>query len=345
MNNKSNWLIICGIAVASWHGFDPLRLQFVGSSAKTSRPSRLDSQLGWTQMPQEITIKLSGSESASEVLETLKAEQGNPALNLICVNAAWVAIANLQNTVTPQVATDPYFKEFLDITVRLLEEALVDDASKWGRACSNMFWAVGTLKAQRLMRPSLDAVQDALGNGVAASSYFMNAQEVTNAIWACGKLELSTSRLHQVLNALGHRLPDVAEALDPQQLSNIVWAAAKLGRAAPQLQEAMPLMAEVMPEKIDAFEPQHVSSSLLSISQLPRNVSIPLLDMLPKMLIRATEVLDKMNGQMVANTCWGLAVCGHLDARLCSATKGILHLYTFLWLRLLVMRDPLLQVV
>lgn len=319
--NKRTWLAGCCIALASWLGFSPCHLSFVGGRAEGLLPGRLSCQLraapkGWQTPPKEITSRISDSASASMVLEVLESEHTNPALNMISICAAWVTIAKLQRTVSPEVAADPYWKDFIKITLDLLKEKLLQDPSNTGRDCANIFWAAGSLRAQRILWPYLDELTEALTEGVAFTSYFMNAQQVANAIWACGKLALSRPTLKRTMTPLVCRLPDVVEECQSQQIGSILWAAGKLGREAPQLLEQMPLLAEVMPEKIDDFGPQEVASSLLSISLLPADVSTGLLGEVPQLAQRAGHVLHKMSGQQVANTCWGLAVIGNIDPQL-----------------------------
>lgn len=267
--------------------------------------------------PQDITARISRSPSASVVLEVLESQHGNPALNLICISAAWVKIAKLPKTMSPQVAADPYWKEFIESTARILKQSLFQDVSKCAWACSNMFWASGSLKTEPLVWPYLAEVQEDLREGIVATSYFMDSQQVSYAIWACAKLELRTSALEETLDPLIRQFPNVVEYLDSQQASMILWAAGKLGPLAPQLLKGMTILAEVLPEKISNFKAEEVSSSLLSISLISEHTS-SLLEQVPGLAKRAAEVLQKMNGQMLANTCWGLAVCGHVDARLCK---------------------------
>ena len=196
---KRTWLVGCLIALASWLGSGPHHLPFVGGRAEALLPVRLRSELraapkGWQTPPKEITTRISDSASASMVLEVLESEHTNPALNLISICAARVTIAKLQRTVSPEVAADPYWKDFIKITLDLLKEELLQDPSSTGRDCANIFWAAGSPRAQRILWPYLAELTEVLTDGVAFTSYFMNAQGVANVVWACGRLELSSLR-------------------------------------------------------------------------------------------------------------------------------------------------------
>lgn len=214
------------------------------------------------------------------------------------------------------MVADPYWKHFIQSTERLLKWSLFEDPSSWSRAASNMFWALGTLKAQPLLWPHLQDVPEILSDGVVSTAYFMNGQQLANALWATGKLELSQLTNEKVLNALVQWLPDVAEDLKSSELESVFWAAAEHGLAAPQLLEQVPLMTDVLHDKIDILDSLEVAGIILAISKLPSSASRSALREIPSLAARAkaAKVLENMTGQQLANTCWGLAVCGHVDA-------------------------------
>ena len=318
--NKRRWPIGCCIAVAFWHAIGIRHLQFVGGRAEASLaslPPRLWSRLRavpkqWQASSKEITQQITGCGFASTVIEVLESEHNNPALNIICLCAAWCKLAELE--VSPQVARDPFWKEFVDLTMRQLKCKLLNDPSNAGRDCSNIFGAVANLRwDQRLLRQFLDGMQEDLGEGVAMTCGFMNGQELSNSFWACGELELQDSTLQKVLNRLTHSLYDVVDKdFGPQDMCNILCAARKLGKRVPELLEVMPLLAEVMPDKVKAFGSHEVSSSLFSIAMLHTDDSPGLIGMVPLLARQAGNVLPNMTSRRIANVCWGLALCGHV---------------------------------
>lgn len=327
MMKRRTWLVTCCIALALWHDFSVRHLQFVGGIHRVPPPPRLGQVRATSRewaTPQDLTARISDSPSASVVLEVLQSQHGNPDLDLICIAAAWLTIAKLQRTVTPALVADPYWQLFVESTRRLLRLTLIQDPTNSPRACSNLFWAAASLKQNGLLWPCVSELEEDFAEGVVATAYFMNRQHVANAVWSCGRLELSSSALEKVMNPLMSRLPDVAEELKPQDFGNLLWAAGKLGKASPQLLEAMPLLAEVMPDQIDTFGPQDVSSILKSISMLPADASAELLGLVPRLVSQAREVLPHTTSRQMALACWGLAVCGHSDAqllKLCHSLK------------------------
>eukprot|EP00438_Fugacium_kawagutii_P023401 Skav210883 [mRNA] locus=scaffold3713:76926:85377:+ [translate_table: standard] len=309
---KRFWRAACYVAAARWlwSGLsgEPGCLQFVGGTPKeplARQPPSLKAASSlipkeWHTAPQEITTQIFRCASASEVLGVLESEHRNPLLNLISISAAWVKIDKLQGTVSPKVAADPYWKHFVESTLRLLRRSLFEDPSIYARACSNMFKAAGNLESHPLLRSLVIHAQEDLGEGVAATAYFMNAEEVAWALRATPKLQLSNPTREYVLKALIQRLPDVAEDFLPEHLNSIFWAVAEHGTAAPQLLKQVPLMAEVLHDKVDCLGAEAVAGIILSISKLPGTESASARGEIPFLAarVRAPGVLGNMTGQM-----------------------------------------------
>lgn len=311
-------------------------------------------QKEWHMPPGVVTSQIRDSASASEVLERLSQERNNPRLDLIAIAAAWVRLAHLGWRSLKEVEKDPTLDELVDLTLRLLKRALFEDPTPYSQACANMFWASAKLQGKGLLLQDLTRIQQSLNEAVVATSYFMNEQGVANVIWTCSQLKLPSSTLQTIMQSITYRLVDVADSLQPQGASNILLAAAKLRRKSPELLSQMPLMAEVLPDLIPRMQAQQVSNCLWAFEKLQQSVPemqelIPTIgkrveDIIPQMITQEVSgtllVIGQLSGkfpvlrsllaplvsrmiselhvanlQTISHACWGLALCGHADAR------------------------------
>ena len=127
----------------------------------------------WYCRPEEITIQITNSASACEVLETLMHERDNPGLNLIDVAAAWDALANFGQTVPAVVRKmekDPMMDELVDLAQRILKRSLFKDLTPPALPCATMFWASAKLTQGGLLRQHLASLQEGLNVAVVATS-------------------------------------------------------------------------------------------------------------------------------------------------------------------------------
>ena len=107
------------------------------------------------------------------------------------------------------------------------------------------------------------------------------------------------------MSSITYTLVDVADRLQARSVSTILVAAAKLGRRSRELLDQMPLIAEVLlPELILHMEAQEVCISIWAIAKLPKTQSTCLLPVLGSLTEQATEVIQDMNAQGIANIVW-----------------------------------------
>ena len=130
--------------------------------------------------PRLITSRAKESASASKVLQVVWAERHNPELNLISVSAAWKRLTEVERSITKDVTGRDSMSMFLNLTQCLLEKPFVE-----ARAAANIFWAMA--KLQGCMSMQLKVLKTSLRNAIMITTKQMNAQEVSNVIWAVEK--------------------------------------------------------------------------------------------------------------------------------------------------------------
>ncbi|MBO9497097.1 DUF1601 domain-containing protein [Thalassotalea sp. G20_0] len=231
---------------------------------------------------------------------------------------------------------------------------------------ANLLWAVAKLVDNGLefKTPKLKEALVALLPGVKTKAEsteekdHFKPQEVTNLLWALGKLVdnglklKSIPKLKEVMAALYPQIKGKAESKEekdhfkPQHLANLLWAVAKLVdnglelEKTPKLKEALAALlprvktkAESTEEK-DLFIPQHIANLLWALAKLVDNglelentakLNEAVTALLPHVKTKAelTEEKDHFKPQEVTNLLWALAklVDNGLELRKTSKLK------------------------
>ena len=128
-------------------------------------------------------------------------------------------------------------------------------------------------------------------------------QDVANVLWAAAnlQLQLTAAELQQLLGRCAAVLPDAA----PQALSNTLWAVAAMGQQVPQqqLQRFLGRFAAVLPDAT----PQDVSNTLWAVATMGQQVPQ---QQLQRLLDRFVALLPNSSPQHVSNTLWAVATMG-----------------------------------
>eukprot|EP00198_Chlamydomonas_reinhardtii_P011817 XP_001701154.1 predicted protein of CLR family [Chlamydomonas reinhardtii] len=158
---------------------------------------------------------------------------------------------------------------------RLLDPAVLSTATPMDLSLA--LYALGKLREDWQQNgegwdQSLGKLADAIkARLTAAVGHGFNAQDVSNALWACAKLGLADAELLQRLAQAGAA---AAGNMTPQALSNSLWALEALGCTGPAYRSAIAaLCGEAFrrlrtPELAAAFAPQHLSNILLALEGL-----------------------------------------------------------------------------
>eukprot|EP00198_Chlamydomonas_reinhardtii_P001428 XP_001690764.1 predicted protein [Chlamydomonas reinhardtii] len=205
-----------------------------------------------------------------------------------------------------------------ELTAALLQR-LVTDSRLLGAATPMdlclVLYALGKLREDwqhtgEGWQPCVRLLAEAMkGRLAAAVGHGFNAQDVSNALWACAKLGYADADLLQRLAEAGAA---VAKTMIPQDLSNILWALKALGCTGPAYQPAVGALCEEAlrrlrtPKEAEAFRPQHLSNILLALEGLQLGGKQAEL-----LAAVATEDLRRgfsgYNDQDLTNSAWALA--------------------------------------
>jgi hypothetical protein len=155
------------------------------------------------------------------------------------------------------------------------------------------------LASQHGAPPPTSALWAQLENGIERTAADMEAQHVSNCLWACSKVEHAPGDAAR--GALLAALPLISGDMVAQNASNTLWALATLRIAIDgEVREAL-LAAVVRTSR--SMNEQQVANTLWALAHL----QVPLEDELHEALLRAAlRESSTMNDQNVANTLWAL---------------------------------------
>ena len=135
--------------------------------------------------PRQITVEITKSASASDLLGVVRQERNNPKLDFIALAAAWARMAKMQQTLSETVLKDPVLQDFIALTQDGAKRARVE-AERNARAVANTFWAVAKLDEK--LHVHVASLQSSLAQAAKQTAAYMEAQQVANMIWGTATL-------------------------------------------------------------------------------------------------------------------------------------------------------------
>ncbi|CAJ1433978.1 unnamed protein product [Effrenium voratum] len=275
--------------------------------------------------PRVSTSRVKQAGSVSDVLGIMRAEHENPEINLISVSAAWIKLAKRQRSKMADVATHSYSSAFVGQTQSLLEKP-----TGQAREVANIFWATAKLQNHT---PDLPKFLESLVRAAKQITQDMNAQAVSNVIWAVATHSSTNADLEALLGllpALAARVRAVVSVMNSQDVANVIWSVAELSRKgvmSDDLFGLLPMLADRIPHVTSGMTEQAVSNVIWAAGQLSVAPGNPdaiqgLREMLPTLLARASAMLPSAPPRFLANTCWGLALSKYNDADFLEAVAG-----------------------
>lgn len=160
----------------------------------------------------------------------------------------------------------------------------------------------------------------------------MNAQDVTNNLWAAATLDEAAPDVTMIVPVLVSRIPRVAKEMTSQGLSNCLWAAATLRVATPDLLEVVPVLVSHFHRVANDMNPQNVSNCLWAAATL-MEAEPQVLKIVPMLVPQILKIVEHMNQQNVANCLWA-------SARLAYNAPDVLSLVKALFDRALTFLQP-----
>ena len=264
-----------------------------------------------------ITSRVKQAGSVAELLDIMQAERENPQMDLIASAAAWIKLAKRQRREIADLAKHSYSSAFVEQTQRLLEKPRGQ-----AREVANIFWATAKLQEHT---PQLPRFLESLVRSVKQVSQGMNAQAVSNVIWAVATHSTTSTDMEALLGllpALAARVRAVVSVMNSQDVANVIWSVAELCRKGVMSEDLfglLPVLADRIPPVTSEMTQQAVANTIWATGQLCGDPSHSdetqgLREMLPTLLARASAVLPAAPPRFLANTCWGLALSRYSDA-------------------------------
>ena len=249
----------------------------------------------------QLTAQIKKADSASKLLAVLDKQVDGAVLDHIHVSAALVKLARFKKRRQLQQA-DASSAVLAKLSSRLLGMLQQNLLSPWSSA--NTLYAMGVLYEDlgECMAQALPRLYEA----IRVKSDGMNAQGLSNCLWAAARLQDASPEVLNAVSALAKRIPDKVEDMVPQHLSNSLWAAAKLQDASPEVLDAVPALAKCIPDKVEEMKQQEWSNSLWAAARL-QDASPEVLDAVPALANRIADKVEDMDPQALSNCLWAAA--------------------------------------
>ena len=100
----------------------------------------------------------------------------------------------------------------------------------------------------------------------------MNAQAVSNSLWAAGTLKEAAPDVLKMVPTLAAQVPLIAKDMNARATSNSLWAAATSKEAAPDVLKMVPTLANQLPGILKHMNAQDVSNTLVALVLLQGSV-------------------------------------------------------------------------
>ena len=293
----------------------PPRLQFGKSSryavwslprpkiTRKVRETRRGGQSSWSRGPgpRLLTSKISKATSAAAILKIVGEEVDNEVFNDFHMSAAFTRLARFSKRRQLRPA-DVSSQTWLRLAARL-RRMLKEDALT-ARGVSNVFWANGELYAKVAGCDSQLLVE--LGKCLLDKVRVMNAQDLSNSLWAAATLQEVAVEALTSVPALAAHVPQKVGDMKPQEISNSLWAAAKLQASAPEVLSAVPALAAEIPHKVEGMIPQQLSNILWAAAAL-QDAAPEVLMAVPAITAAVPRQVGDMVPQALSNCFWAAA--------------------------------------
>lgn len=172
---------------------------------------------------------------------------------------------------------------------------------------ANVLWAIA--KRQRSLSnegANIRPLVDSLSALTVAMARRCSAQELSNIMWAFGRLEVQLSpELH---NALSKSVVERRSAFIPQGVTNVLWA---FGRLRQQPSEAcLRALLGFITERHGKYNSQCIANTITALAELklPSSTCFPVVDLL---LAKGQKIASSFNALELSNTFLGLAELGY----------------------------------
>ena len=225
---------------------------------------------------QKLTSKMKQAKSAAELLGLLDGVVDGPVFNHFHASAAYHSLATWKIGLTPSEKASPVLPR---LAARVQDMTLKSQLEP--RGVANVLWSLGQRFAG-LGAPK--GLLMALVKSMSEKAAGMNAQDLSNSLWACVQLKGVVPEVLDMVQEIVPRISVRAKDMIPQHLSNTLWAAAQLKDSVPSVRKMVPSIVAQIPDKASGMIPQHLSNSMLAATRL-KDDTPEVLQMVPALLV------------------------------------------------------------